>query len=95
MSDGIESIGDENAAQEQQKQDQQAIFAAIFSKLMDGFGKACEEEGVTTCFAIAKHPSISQPLVFWQGEHIVDAASLMAGVLREIKADILSSLSID
>jgi glutamine amidotransferase PdxT len=59
---------------------------------MDGFGAACEAEGVTVAVAIAKHPDIEQPLVFYRAPHIVDAGTLMAAVLREIKTDLVISL---
>ena len=72
--------------------DSQKIFEQTFSKLMDGFGAACEAEGVKIAVAIAQHPKIEQPLVFYIAPHIVDAGALMATILREIKTDVNTSL---
>ena len=73
----------------------QKIFEQTFSKLMDGFGEACEAEGVQVAVAIARHPEIEQPLVFYRAPHIVDAGALMAAILREIKTDVIASLDTD
>lgn len=70
----------------------QAIFDELFQSLMGGFGQACEENGVEVAIAIAKHPEIKEPIVFFRG-HIIDAASLSASVLRQIKQEIYEQLN--
>jgi hypothetical protein len=73
----------------------QDMFAETFDRLMNGFGKACEKEGVEVAVAIVKHPQHDQPFVFYKGNHIVDAASLMAEILRQIKEQIFADLDTD
>lgn len=70
----------------------QMMFDKTFSKLMDGFGKACEEEGVRIAVALVDHPKYDRPMVFYRAPHIVDAAALMAAILREVKTDVFTSL---
>lgn len=69
----------------------QAIFDELFQSLMGGFGQACEENGIEVAIAIARHPEIKEPLVFFRG-HIIDAASLSASVLRQIKQEVFEQL---
>ena len=85
----------QNDVNDDVKATSQEIFEQTFSKLMDGFGEACKAEGVKIAIAIAQHPEVEQPLVFFRAPHIVDAGALMAGVLREIKADVNASLDAD
>jgi len=75
--------------------DRQVIFEQTFNQLMNGFGQQCEELKISCAIAIAKHPDHDEPMVFYRGEHILDAATLMADVLRQIKREILSDLDID
>lgn len=82
----------ENDVGDSEEDRRQKRFAAIFSRLMDGFGEACEKEGVTIAVAIAQHPEAEQPMVFYRAPHICDAGALMAGILREIKTDVFASL---
>lgn len=78
---------------QEQEQDRQAIFDEIFSKLMDKFGEACQNEKITNAIAIAKHPDFDQPMVFYVAPHIIDAATLMATVLRQVKTQINNDLN--
>jgi len=103
MADKNEPLGD-RTIQEEIKNDpkndsgdssenhRQDIFEETFERLMNGFGEACEKEGVEVAIAIAKHPNHEEPLVFYRAQHIVDAASLMAGILRQIKGQVFSDL---
>jgi hypothetical protein len=75
-----------------QKNHRQDIFAETFENLMNGFGEACEKEGVEIAIAIAKHPDYEEPMVFYRAPHIVDAAKLMAEILRQIKGQIFTDL---
>jgi hypothetical protein len=70
----------------------QGIFDDVFQALMGGFGQACEDQEVEIALAVAKHPNIKEPIVFYRG-HIVDAASLAADVLRQIKQQIYEQLN--
>lgn len=81
-----DSIGDTH---EERRQD---IFDEGMQALMDGFGAACEEQGIEVAIAIAKHPQKEEPLVFFRG-HLVDASGLAAGVLRQIKQQIYDQLN--
>ena len=85
----VDSKDDHGDGSENHRQD---IFEETFERLMNGFGEACEREGVEIAVAIAKHPNHEEPLVFYRAHHIVDAASLMAGVLRQIKGQVFSDL---
>ena len=78
---------------EQAEQDRQAIFDEKFQKVMDKFGEACMDEGITCAIAVAKHPEFDEPMVFYVAPHIVDAASLMAKVLRQIKTQVMNDLN--
>lgn len=71
---------------------QQDIFAAKFERLMNGFGEACESEGVEVAVALVRHPSFKEPMVFYRAPHIAEAATLMAEILRQIKTQIFSDL---
>jgi hypothetical protein len=70
----------------------QDIFAATFERLMNGFGETCEKEGVEVAVALVKHPDFEEPFVFYRAPHIVDAASLMAEILRQVKSQVFSDL---
>jgi len=70
----------------------QSIFDDVFQLLMGGFGQACEDQEIEIALAVAKHPKIKEPIVFYRG-HIVDAASLTADVLRQIKQQIYEQLN--
>jgi len=83
------------AANDHPEPGRQEIFEQIFNQLMNGFGEQCEKMQLQCAIAIAKHPDFDEPLVFYNAPHIVEAASLMAQVLRQIKKDILSDLDID
>lgn len=85
----------ENSNTNDQMPDNKDIFDTIFSNLMDNFGKACEEEGVTVAIAIARHPKFKEPLVFYRAPHIVEAGSLMADILRDIKIQVYHDLNAD
>jgi|GEM_PF-3486555 len=83
-------LEDENSdSQENRRQD---MFEETFQTLMNGFGEACEKEGVEVAIAVAKHPDFKQPMVFYKAGHIVDAASLMAEILRQIKTELFADL---
>ena len=85
----IDPENDDGDSTEGHRQD---IFEATFKMLMNGFGAACEKEGVEVAIAIAKHPDFEEPFVFYRAPHIVDAASLMAKILRQVKSEIFSDL---
>ena len=70
----------------------QGIFDELFQSLMGGFGQACEEQEIEVAFAVARHPKVKEPIVFYRG-HIVDAAALSADVLRQIKQQIYEQLN--
>lgn len=76
------------------EQDRQAIFEERFSKLMNGFGEACETDNVEIAIAIAKHPEEGEPLVFVRGGEY-DCARLMAYVLKNMKQQIMAELDTD
>ena len=84
--EGTDSAGDKS---ENRRQD---IFDAQFQTLMDGFGEACETHHVETAIAIAKHPEKDEPIVFFRG-HLIDAATLAASVLRQIKRQLDEQLN--
>jgi hypothetical protein len=85
----IQSADSTGDTREDSRQD---IFDEQFQALMDGFGEACEEQNIEVAIAIAKHPSKEEPIVFFRG-HLVDAASLAAGVLRQIKQQVFEQLN--
>tara|TARA_R110000751_G_scaffold154483_4_gene259511 strand:+ start:223 stop:555 length:333 start_codon:yes stop_codon:yes gene_type:complete len=70
----------------------QDIFEEKFHALMDPFGEACEKENIDIAISIATHPDHDRPLVFYRAPHIVDAATLLAKVLRDIKSQISQDL---
>lgn len=74
-----------------QKPNQQDIFEELFLKLMDGFGRICEDEKVATSVAIAQHPDSNAPIVFVRG-NMYEVAKLLTYVLRHIKAEISNEL---
>jgi hypothetical protein len=71
---------------------EQEIFEETFQSLMQPFGKACEEHGIQCAIAIATHPDHGEPFVFYRASHIVEAATLMAGVLKGVKSQIFEDL---
>ncbi|MDB4489919.1 hypothetical protein N9045_00235 [bacterium] len=82
----VDSIDIDGAAHDQE------IFEETFQSLMHPFGKACEEHGIQCAIAIATHPDHDEPFVFYRASHIVEAATLMAGVLKGVKSQILEDL---
>lgn len=72
----------------------QATFEAKFHLLTDGFGQACENEGVELAIAIAIHPEHDQPIILLRG-HQYDVTSLLATVLKKFKQDLLNELNTD
>ena len=85
----------QSSTNDQPESSRQEIFEQIFNQLMNGFGEQCEKMQLQCAIAIAKHPDFDEPLVFYNAPHIVEAATLMAQVLRQIKKDVLSDLDID
>lgn len=81
----------ENEAGEGVHDPRQAIFANRFAKLTDGFGQACEQEGVETAIAIAIHPGEKHPIVFIKG-HQYDVGVLTARVLKIITRALMDPL---
>lgn len=77
------------------KPNRQEIFEQTFNDLMNGFGEQCEKYDIQCAIALAKHPDFEDPFVFYRASHIVDAAALMAQVLRQIKSDISADLDTD
>lgn len=103
MADNSEPLGDDTVQKnlESDSQDdvgdgsenhRQDIFEETFERLMNGFGEACEKEGVELAVAIAKHPDFEEPFVFYRAPHIVDAAGLMAEILRQVKGQVFADL---
>lgn len=84
--DAENDVGDSS---ENRRQD---IFEETFERLMNGFGEACEKENVSIAVAVARHPSFEEPMVFYRAPHIVDAASLMAEILRQVKGQLFTDL---
>lgn len=84
-----EAIEQNSIDSEKSRQD---IFEETFQSLMHPFGEACDEHGTTVSIAIAMHPDHEEPFVFYRAPHIVDAATLMASVLKSIKSQILEDL---
>lgn len=72
--------------------DQQAIFDALFAKVMDPFGEACEREGVQLAFGIAIHPNCPRPFIFLRG-HQFDTISLVAKVIKGLQRELIAELS--
>ena len=73
----------------------QEIFEQTFNDLMNGFGQQCEQHDIQRAIAIAKHSDFEEPLVFYRAPHIVEAAALMAQVLRQVKNELYSDLDTD
>lgn len=92
MSELIEDMNNIDNNQNGRKEDRQEMFESTFDKLMGEFGKACAEEGVSIAIAIAQHPKFKDPMVFYKGSHIIDAAAMMAKILRDIKTEIYNDL---
>lgn len=89
MADKLTSPEDNDQLANEQKQ---RIFAERFAALMDKFGEACEANEIPVAIAIAIHPKENHPLIFVRG-HQYDIASLLASVLRGMKAELISGLS--
>ncbi len=70
----------------------QDSFDARFERLTDGFGQACEQDGVETAIAIAIHPEEKRPIVFMRG-HQYDVAVLLADILREFSRRLIGPLN--
>ena len=88
--DSKDDAGDSSkVAPENHRQD---IFEEKFQALMNGFGEACQKEGVNVAITIASHPELDQPIVFYRANHIAEAGALMAGVLRQIKSELFADL---
>ena len=62
-------------------------------QLFDMFGKACEDNGIELSIAIILDKN-GKPKVFYKG-HIMDIATLLATVLREMKMQIFELLHTD
>lgn len=99
MTDNNRSLNNQDNQDNQNDQDNQNqkangqdIFEETFNDLMNEFGKACEKHGVETAIAIAKHPNFDDPMVFFRAGHIIDAASMMANILRQIKTQLYTDL---
>lgn len=73
--------------------DSQTMFEQRFDALMNGFGKACEENGVSVSLAIAVHPEEDMPLVFIRGEEY-EVARVVAAVYRQLKNQIMQELDV-
>jgi hypothetical protein len=101
MDDKIEPPTGENATDSAQKPQQEAtekseqdIFDELFHALMDNFGEDCEKNSVELAIAIAQHPDHQRPMVFYRG-HLIEAASLAADVLRQVKHELFQRLDTD
>jgi len=84
----MDDIGTQQGDDEKSRQE---IFDKLSQDLMTKFGQICEEQGVQVALAVAKHPDVDEPVVFYRG-HIVDAASVTAGVLRQVKREVFQQL---
>jgi hypothetical protein len=70
----------------------QDSFDARFAKLTNGFGQACEQEGVEIAIAIAIHPEEKHPIIFMRG-HQYDVGVLLADVLRQFSRRLIGPLN--
>ena len=89
LDEAIDELTDSNEPSRQE------IFEQTFNDLMNGFGKQCEQHDIQCAIAIAKHSDFEEPLVFYRAPHIVDAATLMAQVLRQVKNELYADLDTD
>lgn len=88
-------MADKLASSDDQQQDEkQRIFDERFEALMNGFGEACEKQGVPIAIAIAIHPQEEHPMVFLRG-HQYDVATLLASVLRGLRQELMSGLNVE
>ncbi len=81
-----------NTTQPDQSEDRQGIFDKRFAAIMDIFGEACQQQGITTAIAIAVHPTDNEPMIFLIG-HEFDVAALTGKVLRNLNHQLMSVLS--
>lgn len=82
----------ENGAGEGRPDPRQISFDARFAALTDGFGQACEQEGVEIAVAIAIHPKEKHPIVFVRG-HQYDVTVLLTTVQRHFTRDLMAPLN--
>jgi len=69
------------------------IFDKQFAVTMNGFGEACETQGINTAVAIAIHPQGNGPLVFMRG-HEYDVAVMLTRLLRSLKEKLGAELEV-
>lgn len=81
-----------NGVGEDAPDSRQDSFDARFTALTDGFGQACEQEGVELAVAIAIHPNEEHPIIFIRG-HEYDAATIIASLLRNLTRRLLAPLN--
>lgn len=91
----LDSSNDDRMADNESDQNRQDIFEQTFHSLMNGFGEQCEKHNIHCAVALAKHPDFEDPFVFYRAPHIVDAATLMAQILRQIKSELYADLNTD
>lgn len=89
MADKLTSSDDQPS-----KADKQRIFAERFEDITNGFGEACEKHAVPVAIAIAIHPEEDHPIVFVRG-HQYDIATLLASILKGMRQELISGLSIE
>lgn len=82
---------DKNGDGDHTPDSRQTIFDARFANLTDGFGQACEQEGVQTAIAIAIHPGEKHPIVFLRG-HEYDVTVLLSAIQRQLTRSLLAPL---
>ncbi len=72
----------------------QGIFDANFSAIMDPFGQACEQQGVTLALAIALPKDGTKPVVFVRG-HPFDVTALAVKVIKNLQDQLMQALNGD
>jgi len=92
MNDKLTSPDDND--EKRSDEEEQGIFDERFNVLMNGFGKACEDNNVKVAIAIAIHPLEKEPMVFARG-HDYDIAVLLSDLLRNLKHSLIARLDID
>jgi len=86
------AISSEDVDSSDEKITAKDTFAETFEQLMSILSDQLRETSAEQFVVIVKHSEAKEPFVFYGAPHVVDAAALMAGVLREIKKDLFDEL---
>jgi glutamine amidotransferase PdxT len=87
------NVSTEDLAANRTAPSRQEIFEQTWNELMNGFGEQCEKHNIDCSIAIAKSGEFDEPFIFYRASHIIEAAYLMAKVLRQIKNDVYAELN--